>query len=65
MFKKSFFYFFIFLERIKRFLFLNLFGYHIVCKHKPSCGFYFFKIIKKEGFIKGFWKSFIRILTCF
>jgi putative component of membrane protein insertase Oxa1/YidC/SpoIIIJ protein YidD len=65
MFKNGLIYLFFLIEKIKRFVFLNIFGYHIVCKHKPSCSLYFAKSIKEEGVFKGFFKSFIRIITCF
>lgn len=65
MFKKGTIYFFFLIEKIKRAIFLNIFGYHIVCKHKPSCSLYFIRAIKEEGVIRGSYKSFLRVITCF
>lgn len=65
MFKKGLVFLFLFFEKIKRSIFLNVFGYHIVCKHKPSCSYFFLKSIEKDGLLIGFLKSFMRIITCF
>jgi putative component of membrane protein insertase Oxa1/YidC/SpoIIIJ protein YidD len=52
------------IESIKHSILMSVFGYHIVCKHRPTCSQYTIKQIKNSGTISGLWQGFKRILTC-
>lgn len=35
-----------------------------VCRFTPSCSKYAFEVVKKEGVLKGVFKSMVRVLKC-
>jgi putative component of membrane protein insertase Oxa1/YidC/SpoIIIJ protein YidD len=51
-------------ETAKRSVLYSVFGYHSVCKHRPTCSTYTMSQIKKNGTIAGLWQGFWRVATC-
>jgi uncharacterized protein len=62
--KKGLIYFYQFLESVKHQILISVFGYHSVCKHRPTCSYYTMKAIKDDGTIVGLYKGIKRILSC-
>lgn len=59
------------LIKLYQYLTRNVFGYVALplavkpeCKFYPSCSDYAVESLNKHGFIKGTYKSFVRILKC-
>jgi len=62
--KKLFLYTYQLIEQIKHQVLITVFGYHIVCKHRPTCSHYTMKAIEQDGTIIGLYKGLKRIITC-
>lgn len=55
-----------FSKAVRQTLLTSLFGVSISrCKHTPTCSQYLVQAIRKEGILKGSYKGFSRIITCY
>lgn len=62
--QKYFFYIYQVLEHSKHQILITVFGYHSVCKHRPTCSQFTLNAIKQDGTIIGLYKGLVRILRC-
>ena len=49
---------------VKHQILFSAFGVTFKCKHTPTCSRYLADQIKSHGTIRGFWRSFLRLLSC-
>ncbi len=61
---KIFFYLYQTLEQIKHQVLITVFGYHSVCKHRPTCSQFTLNAMQQDGTIIGLYKGILRILSC-
>lgn len=62
--KRILFYIYLGLEKAKHQVLITVFGYHSVCKHRPTCSYFTIKAIKEDGTIVGLYKGLKRIISC-
>lgn len=51
-------------EQVKHAVLITVFGFHIRCKHIPTCSQYLEAELKKGGTITGLRRGFIRLVSC-
>ena len=52
------------LANFKHTLLVSVFGYSSYCCHSPKCSEYTLQRVQKDGTIRGLWKGFSRLITC-
>ncbi len=52
------------LEWMKHVVLMSLFGYHSVCRHRPTCSQYTLEQMQTSGTIVGLWRGLRRVAMC-